>query len=88
MAAGFSQRFGSVYVDDETQKRTSKNSYYRYRDLTRRSSRIRIRPRTLEGNSGKPSTLSIACWPASLVFVLSHRAAMVRMRDNGEQWEW
>ena len=34
-AAGFSQRFGLVHVDYETQKRTPKDSYYWYQDLIR-----------------------------------------------------
>lgn len=33
--AGFAQRFGLVYVDHETAKRTPKASYYWYRDLIR-----------------------------------------------------
>ena len=34
-AAGFSQRFGLVHVDYETQKRTPKDSYHWYRQLIR-----------------------------------------------------
>lgn len=34
-AAGFSQRFGLVHIDYETQKRTPKDSYYWYQELIR-----------------------------------------------------
>lgn len=34
-AAGFSQRFGLIHVDYETQKRTPKDSYYWYQELIR-----------------------------------------------------
>lgn len=36
-AAGYSQRFGLVHIDYETQQRTPKDSYYWYRDLVRTS---------------------------------------------------
>ena len=32
-AHGYKERFGMVYVDYETMKRTPKDSYYWYRDL-------------------------------------------------------
>ncbi|MDD0858725.1 family 1 glycosylhydrolase [Arthrobacter alpinus] len=37
-AAGFSQRFGLVHIDYETQKRTPKDSYYWYQELIRANS--------------------------------------------------
>ncbi|MEO6530506.1 MAG: GH1 family beta-glucosidase [Specibacter sp.] len=43
-AAGFSQRFGLVHVDYETQKRTPKDSYHWYQQLIRRTKMPPSRP--------------------------------------------